>query len=63
MYIVWCVYTLYILKDGFEKNYWLLMKNNHENIEPFNSHEWSRENVSLQCQCNIKQTSDESKEE
>ena len=34
MYIVWCVYNLYILKDGFEKNYWLLMKNNHENIEP-----------------------------
>ena len=30
--------------------------------KPFNSHEWPRENFSLQYQYNIKQTSDESKE-
>ena len=29
---------------------------------PFNSHEWPRQNFSLQYQYNIKQTSDENKE-
>ena len=30
-------------------------------ILPFNSHEWPRQNFSLQCEYNIKQTSDENK--
>ena len=30
--------------------------------KPFNSHEWQRENFSLQYQCNINQMSDENKE-
>ena len=30
---------------------------------PFNSHEWPRQNFSLQYQHSIKQTSDENKEE
>ena len=29
---------------------------------PFNSHEWPRQNFSLQYQCNVKNTSDENKE-
>ena len=31
-------------------------------VSPFNSHEWPRQNFSLQYQYNIKQTSDENKE-
>ena len=31
-------------------------------FKPFNSHEWLRQNFSLQCQYNINQISDENKE-
>ena len=31
-------------------------------VSPFNSHEWPRQNFSLQYQNNIQQTSDENKE-
>ena len=35
---------------------------NEWDTEPFNSHEWPRQNFSLQYQYNIKQGSDENKE-
>ena len=34
----------------------------HASYQPFNSHEWPRQNFSSQYQYNIKQTKDESKE-
>ena len=39
-----------------------ILTDEHIIIQPLNSHEWPRENFSLQYQYNIKQTSHENKE-
>ena len=38
------------------------MEQNQENISPFNSHEWPRQNFSSQYQYNTNQKSDENEE-